>query len=506
MDRNDRSRTSPLPLEYTMKTIRIRAIAAALIGSVVALGPLTVQAQVPGSADADFGIGGRQSHDFHDRDDRIQSIKPLKNGRFLAAGYVVGPNVVGPGSSPNFTIARFLPDGRIDPTFGVDGRREIDLGGGVDLSNGLAVLPDRSMVLVGNMSIQSYSDLAIVKLTANGAIDTSFGMPNGQGGRMGYTLLDLGGATMHDDGVAVAVQSTGKIVVAGITLRPHGSFMYRRVAVARFNPDGMLDTSFGGAGTGYVVLEPFFSGEGSDYVTGLALDGRDRLPGNDSITVVGYTFARNNGFLARLTANGQLDTSFGAPVAGGGRSGRMTLQHSVSGGVHSGVSSVAAARRLPDGRIALAGTGGDRGITFMRLQADGTVDTSFGTNGRTTVKFSDPSRGDEPYALALQGNGRLVAAGYAINGATGAPHKDFFLARVNADGSPDFSFGDGQARAVVSLAATTDEAYALAIEPSGKLLAGGYLLRAGTSQHDFALLRLHGDPDRIFFHDFEVVP
>lgn len=489
-----------------MKTLRIRAVAAVVLGTAIAMGSLSAQAQAPGSADADFGIGGRRSHDFHDRDDRIHAIRPLKNGRFLAAGHVVGPNVAGPGSSANFTIARFLPDGRIDPSFGQAGRREIDLGGGVDLATGVAILPDRSLVVVGNMSIQSHADLAIVKLTADGALDTSFGLANGQGGRTGYNLLDLGGANIHDDGIAVAVQSTGRIVVAGITLRPHGSFMYRRVAVARFNPDGQVDASFGGAGTGYVVLEPFFNGEGSDYVTGLALDGRDRLAADDSITVVGYTFARNNGFLARLTANGQLDPSFGTPLPGGGRSGRLTLAHSVSGGVHSGVSSVAAARLLADGRIAIAGTGGDRGITFMRLQADGAVDASFGTNGRTTIKFSDASRNDEPYALAVQGNGRLVAAGYAINAATGAPHKDFFLARVNADGSPDFGFGDGQARAVVSLAATTDEAYALAIEPSGKLLAGGYLLREGTTQHDFALLRLHGDPDRIVFHDFEVVP
>lgn len=484
-----------------MKRLMIRGAAASALAAFVGLTSVGAQAQAPGSADADFGIGGRRTHDFHERDDRIHAIKPLKNGRFLAAGYVVGPNIEGSGTSANFTVARFLPDGRIDAGFGTDGRMELDIGGGVDHAAAITTLPDRSIIAVGNLSPAFHSDLAIVKITPNGAIDTSFGLPNGQGGRLGWNLLDLGGANIHDDGVAVAVQSTGKIVVAGITQRQFGNFMYRRVAVARFNADGSIDTGFGGGNTGYVVLEPFYAGDGGDYATGFALDRRDRLPADDRITVVGYTFARNTAFIARLTANGAVDTSFGS--AG---SGRVTFSSSVSGGVYSGLSRISAARLLPDGKIALAGTAGDRGITFMRLNANGALDTSFGSNGRTTIKYSDPSREDEPFALAVQGNGRLVAAGYAINAATGAPQKDFFLARVNANGSPDFGFGDGQARAVVQVVAGIDEAYALAVEPSGKLLAGGLALPTGTAQQDFALLRLHGDPDRIFFHDFELPP
>lgn len=457
----------------------------------------TGHCQTPGAPDPGFGIGGRILHDFHDRDDRVHAIVPMKDGRLLAAGYVVGPNIEGPGSSPNFVVARFLADGRPDGSFGTNGHFELDIGAGVDAAHALALLPDRSIIAVGNLSPQFHADVAVVKLTPDGALDTGFGLPDGQGGRLGWNLVDLGGSNIHDDGVAVAVQSSGKIVVAGITPRPFGNFLYRRVAVLRFTSDGQIDTTFGPHGNGQVVLDPFESGEGSDYVTAIALDQRGRLGADDSITVVGHTHARNTAFAARMNADGQLDPAFGD-------GGRTTYRWSASGGMHSGLSTITDARLLPGGRLAVVGTAGDRGITFMRLHGNGGVDTSFGSNGRTTIKFSDPSRNDEPAALAVQGNGRLVAAGYAINTASGTPQKDFFVARVNADGSPDHSFGDGQARAVVALANQTDEAYAIAVEPSGRLLAGGHAQGDGTAQQDFAILRLTGDPDRLFFHDFEL--
>lgn len=468
------------------------AFAAALV---LGLASSFTHAQLPGTPDPDFGIGGRIIHDFHDANDRANAIVPLKDGRFLTAGYVVGPNISGPGSSPNFVVARFLSSGLPDPSFGNNGHFELDIGGGVDAAHDLTVLPDRSIVAVGNLSPQFHADAAIVKLTPDGELDTTFGRPDGLGGRTGWNIVDLGGSTIHDDGIAVAMQRDGRLIVAARTLRPAGPFHYHRVAVMRFTTDGQLDPTFGASHDGIVVLDHFAGEQQSDYLTAIALDQRGRLPGNDSVTVVGYTASANNAFIARLTADGELDPTFGT-------GGRRTLQWSVSGGVHSGLNTITGARVLPDGRLALVGTAGDRGFTFMRLAANGAIDTTFGSNGRTTIKFSDPSRNDEPAALALQGNGRLVAAGYAINGASGTPQKDFFVARVNADGTPDASFGDGQARVIVSLAHPTDEAHAVAVEPSGRILAGGYVEQSGNQ--DFAILGLAGDPDRIGWYDFEL--
>lgn len=486
-----------------MKHIMIRGLAAVCLTTLI--DPGCVNAQTPGTLDPSFGIGGRMTIDFNNGHEYIHAITALKDGHFLAAGYVNGPNVVGPGGSPNFGVARFLPDGRLDPAFGIDGAVELDINGGVDAAYAMTTLPDRSILLAGALSPGAYSDFGIAKLRPDGSPDTNFGR-DGDGARLGWNLLDTAGPNLHDEAVAVAVQSTGKIVVAGVTRVPVGNFYYPRVAVARFTADGQVDTTFGGNGTGFVVLDAFQSPDGSDYATAIALNSRGRLAANDSITVVGQTFARNNAFVARLTANGLIDTSFGAVAQGGGRTGRVTFSHSQNGGVHQGVSQIASARLLAGGRIAMLGTGGDRGLTFMRLNADGTLDTTFGDNGRTTVKFSGVATYDEPAALAVQGNGRLVGAGYATNASGGSPQKDFFVVRLNADGTPDPSFGDGQARAVVTVAPGSDEAYALAVEPSGNLLVGGYANRVDAAHTDFALLRLFGDKDRIFFHDFELPP
>jgi len=142
----------------------------------------------------------------------------------------------------------------------------------------------------------------------------------------------------------------------------------------------------------------------------------------------------------------------------------------------------------------------------MRFLANGSLDTSFAAAGsatsvpgRVTLKFSDISNYDEANALALQGNGKILVAGFATVGA----YKDFFLGRLTADGLPDTAYGDGQGRAVVATGAQDDQAYALEVEPSGNVIAGGYADFA-TTKHDFALTRLIGDPDRLFFDDVEV--
>lgn len=480
----------------------------------------TAAAAGQGTTDGSFG-GGFVISDFHGGTDEGYALAPLRDGRLLAAGAVTGPNAQGSGSSLNATVVRYLPDGRVDGSFGTAGRFEFDLGGQSDEIRALKVLPDGRILAVGSLTPKNdaYAQLALFRLNRNGQLDTTFGAADGQGGRRGYTLLDLNGPGRHDVGMAVALQASGKIVVGATTTVPVGNFSYQRVAVVRYSADGQLDTAFGepdGAGgrKGWRVLPSFYtSDDAADYLSGFALSqsgalGPDGQPTDDRITVVGYTFGRASAFIGRLTADGDIDTSLSSldPVSGAPRSGQVRLVDGLSNGRRTGLSRIAAARWSSAGRLLVAGSGGDRGMSVMRFLANGSLDASFAAAGsatsvpgRVTLKFSDISSYDEANALALQGNGKILVAGFATVGA----YKDFFLGRLTADGLPDTAYGDGQGRAVVATGAQDDQAYALEVEPSGNVIAGGYADFA-TTKHDFALTRLIGDPDRLFFDDVEV--
>ncbi|MCQ4166475.1 delta-60 repeat domain-containing protein [Tahibacter harae] len=478
-----------------------KALAAAALLFVAP--PLLAQWGPPGELDPSFAGTGKLTTDFYDRNDRINAIDTMSDGRFVVAGVVVGPNVGG-GYSDNFALARYLPDGRLDGSFGNNGLVMFDVSGNVDEAHSVKVLRDGSILAAGVIAPGAYSDFVLFKRRRDGSADTSFGDDAPAGGRTGSVRLDVRGPSFHDEGRHFAVQSDGKIVMIGNTLVPNGNFNYRRVTAARFTADGRLDPGFGGSGTGYVVLGNQYANNGqtSDYVTGIALDQRGNLWSDDTINITGYTDSANNAFVVRLTRDGLLDTTFGT-LNNGVRSGSLLLTATNSGGVASGISEVRAGRIDAAGRLVLVGPGTDRGLAFLRRQRNGDADMSFGSNGRTLVKLSDSSRYDEPAAMALQGNGKIVASGYATQIVGSTPQKDFFVVRLDANGLVDVPFGD-QGRKAVTVSTTTDESTSMAVDVWGNLVVAGYALRAGTAQTDFAILRVYGDPDRIFADDYQV--
>jgi uncharacterized delta-60 repeat protein len=481
-------------MKYTNRHRPLHRLAAAVFLLAGASSP--VLAAHPGDPDGDFGQGGYVTSDFFGTDEQVYALAPMRDGRFVAVGKVNGANALGQGGSENVAVARYLPNGSLDPAFGSGGLFQLDIDGTSDEARAVRVMPDKGVLVGGSLSTDAYSDFGLVKLRADGTLDTAFGEPDAGAARKGWVRLDIGGPTIHDNAYAMATQHDGRIVLAGVTRVLHDNgFFYAHVAVARFTPQGDLDTSFG-AGAGYVVL-PTFLGDNADVLAGIALDQAGNLGLDDRIVLVGYTFARNNAFIARLNANGTIDTSFGT-------GGSVTLQAGSSGGVQTGVSTLAGARLDAAGRIVVLGEGNDRGLTVMRFNAGGSLDTGFGTNGRTTVKYSGVSDYDEPGAIALQGNGKIVAAGYATNRSGTSPNSDFFVVRLRADGTPDPAYGDGQGRVVAPFTNQDDGAFAVAIEPSGDAIAGGFQQRQGAHGRDYALLRLVGDPDRIFAYGQEV--
>jgi uncharacterized delta-60 repeat protein len=284
-------------------------------------------------------------------------------------------------------------------------------------ASAVAVQEDGRIVAVGTAGGGRF---ALARYRANGALDTSFGGD----GRVTTTFF-AGDATA----AAVAIQDDGRIVVAGSA---GGQFGGRTWALARYYPDGTLDKSFGGDGR---VTTNFTSG--LDYV--MAVVAR----ANGKIVVGGE--AGGKGGLARYDADGTLDTTFGGD-------GKVTTPYQTRG-----VAIQA------NGKVVAAGPG-EGGFGLARYHPNGTRDVSCGSNGSVTTKFEG---GGALFGIAIRADGRIVAVGVAHTPAR------FALTRYDATGALDTSFG-GDGKVITGFSDEgEDYAYGVAIQSNGKIVAAG---------------------------------
>lgn len=451
----------------------------------------------PGDLDLSFGQDGVMLVSRGGGAEHFSAALTLPDGSVLAAGALYHRD---PAQAPtrgyDMSLVKVRPDGQLDPDWGIDGLAQIDNGQDGDAAFALARQPDGKLLVAGRIESGAYSDFGLARLHPDGSLDQGFGEILGDA-RRGFVRINIGpGPFFNDEARAVALQSDGRIVLAGIGFAQDGGFNYQRFALARFSAQGELDVSFGDAGT---VIAPATQFQVAEYLTGIATRRDGSLPG-DAITVVGYVFARSTGLIRRYLPDGQPDLNFG-------ENGTLRLTETVQNGVRRGMTSVAAAAWQDDGKLVVVGTGGDRGFVFQRFHADGTLDTGFGQQGRTLVKFSPTVEYDEPAALVLQPNGKILAAGYAsMRYGEAARSKDFAVVRLLPDGSPDPQFGDGQGRSTYPLSIGTDEAFAIAVDGTGQLLVAGAAIedghQGGGGSRRGAFLRLHGDAD-LFRSGFE---
>ena len=251
---------------------------------------------------------------------------------------------------------------------------------------------------------------------------------------------------------------------------------YVDLAVARFNPNGSLDAPFGTNGKVSNTLSPT-----SDLARAV------RLQTDGKIVAVGYAFTSSNFdyALVRYNINGSLDASFGT-------NGRVFTDF---GDARS--DAAYAALIQPDGKIVAGGSaqtpgGAPSNFALARYNTDGSLDTNFGTGGKTTTDFFGLA--DRIHALVLQTNGKIAAAGYATVPASSS-HTDFALARFNANGSIDSTFGtNGKTTTNFVNAIGEDRAFALVLQADGKLVAAGFGTTQPNTSAIMALVRYIGDP------------
>jgi uncharacterized delta-60 repeat protein len=340
-----------------------------------------------GKLDRSFSGDGRANTDFGVAyGEAVNAVAVASKGRIFAAGDL------NPDFPDGWAIARYKSDGSLDRAFSGDGNATIAFGGRDEQANSMAIDRQGRIVVVGTVLDHSQANgwqsfFTLARLKANGSLDPSFG----DGGTVMQSVSPF------DEARAVAIDSANRIVVAGRRALGRGGGNYTSAfALARYNPNGTLDSTFASGGRATTTF-----GRSGGEAYSLAIDSGGRL------VVAG---ARDPGTrprfaLARYGADGVLDASFS-------RDGKVTTRF---GSAIAIADSVAIDSR---GRISAAtGVGDD--FAVARYRPGGTLGTSFSGNGKVRTHFRGGGYGAR--SLAIDSGDRVVAAG--------SGDSDFGLAR-----------------------------------------------------------------------------
>ena len=416
-----------------------------------------------GALDTTFGGTGMvTSHIQLDGDSYATTVQPdLKV-------VVVGTSDSAPSYAAMFTVVRYNTNGTLDTSFGSGG---VAISGLQGVAQAVAIQPDGKILVAGYTEVagkkkNTYAiDWAVERLNTNGSLDTTFG------GGAGYVVTNFApapssGSPAPDYVSAIAIQSNGQIVVAGQGTAGSAS----GVAVARYNANGSPDTTFGTGGT-VVNTSMFWDGSVPGTADMLAIDSSGR------IDVVGGSILLGVGEIemARYLPNGTLDSSFGTggivklmPTGASG-SGATSIGLQSTGQIVIGTNTTFAPQPLPV-------------LTLVRLNTNGSLDTTFGTGG-----FYSDGRITATYAIAIQPDDEIVAVGNGF--VNGLKDHQFYITRVLANGSSyDPTFGTSG----VGVSAWNPEDI---LTPSSVALGsdGSFVVTGKYDNTDFATARFLGN-------------
>jgi uncharacterized delta-60 repeat protein len=309
------------------------------------------------------------------------------------------------------------------------------------------------------------SSFACSTATGQTCLDSTFGnstqLPPG-----GLVLTNTDGSipSTNDIDYASAVheqlQPDGslKLIAIGTTSNPNGNGQ-QGVAVVRYNLDGTLDPAFASSG-----ITKFFPGTTFALVHGGAIDASGKI--------LGVADQNPAALVVRFTVDGALDTTFNS-------TGYVSL---------TTVKPVGGIRLQSDGKILVAGTqlsGKSIVGVVVRLNANGTLDATFGSNGVATI-----SSVQNVYALALQSSNSQQ---FILAGGAGASGNGFAVVRLSPSGSVDSSFGASGGVATTNFCGLPSNVYSLAVDPIGNILAGGAGPVVSKGPPDFYIARFTGN-------------
>ena len=352
-------------------------------------------------------------------------------------------------------------EGVLDTSFGTSGKASVSFTTWDDVGRAVGVQKDGKIVIAGytgNSNATTSMDFALVRYAKDGSLDSTFG----SAGKVTTDFTNAARGVSLDKAYAMAIQSDGKIVAVGSAA---GDVDF---AVARYNTDGSLDTSFasGGKYTTYSLNSPtyYFSG-GSATGVALQADGK--------IVVVGYIYnspqhLSSNQYdfvVMRFNTSGTLDSSFG--------SGGVKV---VAVGPGYDFDYARAVAIQSDGKIVIAGSSGPFGggtdkLALVRLTSAGALDTGFGSGGKVAVDLG--GKGDGANALVIQSDGKILAAGYTGVSPYGT---NLAVVRFTSAGALDTSFGSsGKTTTSLGVSGNASAINGIAVQADGKIVVGGVM-------------------------------
>ena len=326
-------------------------------------------------------------------------------------------------------------------------------------ANAIALQSNGKIVLAGTKTpIGTGTEFGLSRMNTDGSLDKTFG-------NNGVTATDFVNppynlSSTYDAILAIAIQTDDKIVAVGNTSN-FDLYNFLDVAIARYNNDGTLDTSFGVGGKVYTDFGGF-----SDRATDVKLqnDGKIVICGMTNFTdgttyPPEYSSQHGNFILARYNTDGTLDSGFGT-------NGKVVLSFGNNNNGDFGNSLLL----TDDQKIIVSGISNQM-VAVAKFESNGTLDSSFGTNGKLTtdIGLSGSSLIDVT-SMKFQKDGTFIFAGEKYTSFNEG--KAFMMVRYNANGDLDTTFGN-QGKVFTEFTSSNDAAYQILFQPDGKIILVG---------------------------------
>ncbi len=410
--------------------------------------PTQLRVSSAGILDSTWDGDGKAFTNLSPYSDYAQGIAIQTDGKIVTAG-------IGGTSFSDFAVARFKTDGSLDTTFGTNGSVTTHAGSGVFTAS-VALQADGKIVVAGT---EGFNTPTVLRYNTNGALDTTF---DGDG----IASFSFGGSDEIND---VKILPDGRIAFL-VDARSAGDF-----TVVLLNTNGSLDNTFNGNGR---FTFDFNSSVDSARAMAVQSDGK--------IVVTGFARVGSNtqAAVARLNTNGTLDTTFDSD-------GKATFQF--ENAVFSSYAKAIAFQS--DGKIVIAGgasLSSSNGIGFLRLNANGSLDTTFDSDGKKTFSLDGFNLYNIDGGVGIQPDGKIVAVD-TIHPTTDDGRG--VVVRLNANGSVDSTF-DSDGRLDVVLSVNDDLLSDLAVQSDGKIVAVGAYGENATFQST-AVVRIGDAPSTL---------